>query len=162
MEITELDKKRIKLDIKISLLLSFIFFGAIMLLILVVCIFVFFLTNPIPGYLNRFLYIESIFALCFLAFQWNNLLKYFDLKKGKKIRVETENYQIKSNKKSLILRTKNPDLKFQISNDLLPLIDINKMLYFEFTQSSKTLLFLSNDNVNLLEVIEKEKDSHSS
>jgi hypothetical protein len=158
MEITDLDRRRIKLDIRISLLLSSVFFGGIMLLILIIALVAYCLPNPTNGFLNRFLYIESIFIFLYLMFQWNNLLKYFDLIKGKKVRIETKNYEVKKTKKSTLLITKNPTFKFQIDDSLLPLIDINKTLFFEFTQNSKILLFISNDSKNLLEEIEKENN----
>jgi len=156
MEITDLDRKRIKLDLRISLLISSVIFGGIVLLILIIAFVTHCLTNPTNGFLNRFLYIEAIFFFLYLTFQWNNLLKYFDLRKGKKVRIETKNYEVRKTKKSTLLITKNPNFKFQINDSLLPLIDINKMLFFEFTQNSKTLLFISNDHMNLLDEIEKE------
>ena len=78
------------------------------------------------------------------------------MRNGKKIRVETSNYQIENNKKATLLINKSPNLKFHISDKLLPLIDLKKDLFFEFTQNSKTLLFLSNDKINLLDEIEIE------
>ena len=87
-----------------------------------------------------------------------SLLKYFDLRKGKKVRIETKDYEVRKTKKSTLLLTKNPASKFQINDNLVPLINVNKMLFFEFTQNSKTLLFISNDSLNLLDESERENN----
>ena len=158
MKITNLDRKRIKSELRISLFLSSVIFGGVLLLILIIGVIVYCLTKPTVGFLNRFLYIESIIIFLYLIFQWNNLLKYFDLRKGKKVRIETKDYEVRKTKKSTLLLTKNPASKFQINDNLVPLINVNKMLFFEFTQNSKILLFISNDSLNLLDESERENN----
>lgn len=155
MEITDYDRTRIRLDIKISIFFSSMIFGGILVLLLAAFVALYFFTNPTAGFFNRALYIQSLLIALYFIFQWNNLLKYIDLKKGKKIRFETDSYKIKMNKNSTILLTENPNMKFRIDDNIVPLIDQNKMLSLEFTKNSKTLLFLSNDNINLLDEIER-------
>lgn len=155
MEITDYDRTRIRLDIKISIFFSSMIFGGILVLLLAAFVALYFFTNPTSGFFNRVLYIQSLLIALYFIFQWNNLLKYIDLKKGKKIRFETDSYKIKMNNNSTILLTENPNMKFRIDDNIVPLIDQNKMLSLEFTKNSKTLLFLSNDNINLLDEIER-------
>ncbi|MFD2603246.1 hypothetical protein [Flavobacterium suzhouense] len=60
-------------------------------------------------------------------------------------------YEIVSNKKDVFLKSKEPKLKIELYNDIAPYISINQSLIIEITNHSKTLLFISHSENNLLD-----------
>ncbi|WP_298303201.1 hypothetical protein [Flavobacterium sp.] len=158
MTLNDLDKKRIKLDIKLSLFFSTIFFGGIILLLTIIFGIIIFFTNPVEGYLSRFFQIIFFFFVMFISINVKNILKFIDLREGNKIRIQTNSYKLITQKKSTFLITNETKIKLEIDSDLLKLIDPEKPIAFEYTKKSKTLLFISNNDYNMLEKLETEKD----
>lgn len=151
IELNELDRKKIKLDIEIFLFISLIFFLGIILFFGIIFGVTYYFYKPTEGFSKRLLSIFICLFLIFFALQWSNLLKLIDLKIGKKIIVNANSYKINQTKKSTFIITENPKWKIEIDEDLIPLIDQNSPIILEFTKASKTILFISNNNKNLLE-----------
>ncbi len=94
----------------------------------------------------------------FISINVKNILKFIDLREGNKIRIQTNSYKLITQKKSTFLITNETKIKLEIDSDLLKLIDPEKPIAFEYTKKSKTLLFISNNDYNMLEKLETEKD----
>jgi hypothetical protein len=155
MELNNNDKKRIWLEIKISTIIPAILFVLLLFLLLATTGVMFFFTNAKPGLLNRSLTILLFLFILFLYFVWSSAIKYIDLKRNAKIRIQLDNYELKKRKNNIFVVSEKENFKMKIFEDLIPLIDINSPLTIEYTKFSKVLLFVSNDNQNLLDKIEK-------
>ena len=119
MELSELDKTRIKLDIKIFVMLSLFFFGLVILFLGLISGAVLFF-EPKEGFYSRILNIFSVFALLIIALNFNSILKFVDLKIGKKIRIQTNSYEIREQKKLAFIVIHEPKLKIEIEFVILP------------------------------------------
>lgn len=155
MELNDNDKKRIWLDIKISTIIPIILFVLIVLLLGVGFGITAFFVKVKPGFLNRSLTILLCLFIPFLYFLWFSVIKYIDLKRNVKNRIQLDDYKLKKIKSNVFLISEKANLKIKVFEELTTLIDINSPLKIEFTKFSKVLLFISNDNQNLLDKIEK-------
>ncbi|MBL7913049.1 MAG: hypothetical protein JNJ41_18445 [Bacteroidia bacterium] len=146
------DKNEIKGSIGFSLILSFLFCLLLVILVGIVPLIMFlFSKRPVNGAVQRGLFITGVLFIPFMFVVWKNIFKYIDLKRDKKLRFETSDYQIKKKKGSVILLVLKPSkLKFDIDEDLSLKIDATKPLTIEFVPLSKTLLFISHSEANLL------------
>lgn len=153
LELTEADKRTLKQDIKITLSVSLLFCVALFFLVSVgPVLFALSGYRPADGFVSRGLFILGLFFLPFLAVSWKNLLKYADIKRGKKLVIETTDYEINKTKNSVSLLLKdNGNRTIEVRDGLLSLIDVSRPLKIEIAILSKTLVFISHDNKNLLE-----------
>ncbi|MBC7556421.1 MAG: hypothetical protein H7195_05630 [Chryseobacterium sp.] len=155
MELNNNDKKRIWLELKISTIIPSILFALIVILLTVGIGITAFFTKVKPGFMNRTLTILMSLFIPFLYFVFLSAIKYIDLKRNTKIRIQVREYEIKKVKNNFYVVSKGDNFKVKIFEDLIPLIDISSPLIVEFTKYSKVLLFVSHDNLNLLDKIEK-------
>ncbi len=159
IQLTQADKKRIKTDIKLTSIIGLIFCVALIVLVLIIPLILYFFGKTADGFGRRSLFIIGGLSLPFIAISWTNILKYIDLRIGKKMNIRTGDFEIKKTKEGFILKTKSPlKLKFDLWDEMPPLIKVTEPITFELTKLSKTLLFISQDTVNLLEKIEDEID----
>jgi hypothetical protein len=155
MELNNNDKKRIWLELKISTIIPIILFSLILILLAVGLGITTFFVKVKTGFLNRILTILLFLFIPFLYFVCLSSIKYFDLKKNSKIRIQIIDYEIKKVKNNVFIVSKKDNFKIKIFEDLIPLIDLNSPLIVEYMKYSKVVLFVSNDNLNLLDKIEK-------
>jgi len=106
-------------------------------------------TKVKPGFLNRTLTILVFIFIPFLYFVSLSAIKYIDLKRNSKIRIQVEIMKLKK-VRIFFFVSKKDNFKIKIFEDLIPLIDINPPLIVKFAKYSKVLLFVSNNNLNLL------------
>jgi hypothetical protein len=158
-KLTEADRKRIKDEIKLTSIIALIFSIALIILVLIVPLILHFFGKTADGFGRRSLYVMCGLSLPFLAMSWGNLFKFIDLKRGKKLNFKTTDYEIKKEKEDFVLKVKSPiEVEFDLYNKIPTLLKTKESLTLETTRLSKTLLFISQDNENLLERIEKEDD----
>ena len=158
-ELTQADKNRIKDEIKLTLIIGLLFTIALIVVVFIIPIVLILFKKPADGFIQRGLIIIGMLALPMLVISWTNIVKYVDLKKGKKISLRTTDYEIKKEKEGFVLRTRTPmKLKFDLYDKLPDLIKLTEPITVELTKLSKTLLFISQDNENLLEKVEREND----
>jgi hypothetical protein len=159
IQLTEADKDRIKTDIKLTSIIGLIFCVALIVLVLIIPLILYFFGKTADGFGRRSLFIIGGLSLPFIAISWTNILKFIDLRIGKKMNIKTQDYEIEKTKEGFILKTKSPlKLKLDLWDEMPPLIKVTEPITFELTKLSKTLLFISQDTVNLLEKIEDEID----
>lgn len=155
MELNNNDRKRIRLELKISTIFPIFLFLFIVIILVVGSGVTTLFINVKSGILNRSLIILLFLIVPFLYFIWLSLLKYIDLKSNNKIRIKVDNYEIKKVKNNVFIISEKNNFRIKIFKDLIPLIDINSPLNLEFTKHSKVLLFVSNNDKNLLDKIER-------
>ena len=155
MELNNNDKKRIWLEIKISTIIPTILFVLLLSILVIGSGITTFFINVTPGFLNRSLTILLFLFIPFLYFVWLSAIKYIALKRNTKITIQLGNYEFKKRKNDIFVVSEKENFKMKIFEDLIPLIDVNSPLTVEYTKYSKVLLFVSNDNQNLLDKIEK-------
>jgi hypothetical protein len=153
IELNQADRNNLKADIKVTLIIAFFFFLALVVIVGLAPLTMYLLgKTPTDGFGTRGLYILGLLFLPFLFISWTNVLKYIDLRKGKKFRFESSEYQIQKKRDSVIIRTSEPcKMKFEVFTDVDSRIDINKPLTIEYAPTSKTLFFISNDLTNSLD-----------
>ena len=156
-QLSQADKDRIIVDIKLTLIIGILFTIVFVVLILIIPLILYFLGKTADGFAERSLIIISGLSLPFIAISWTNIIKYVDLRIGKKISFSTTDYKIDKTKDGFILETKSPlKAKFDLYDDMPALIKLTDPITIEIAKLSKTLLFISQANDNLLEKIEKE------
>ncbi|MEO7991508.1 MAG: hypothetical protein ABI663_18290 [Chryseolinea sp.] len=160
LELNNADRERISVDIKLTLIFGTLLVLAILILVGLLPLELYVLGKaPTDGFAKRGLFILSFIVLLYIVLTWRNLIKYIDLKNGKKICFKTTDYELKKEKDGLLLLTKNPlKLKLDIYDDLQKLIRQSDPLTIEISKWSKTVLFISQDSKNLLEQIEQENE----
>lgn len=153
------DKSRLKADIKISLVIGLLFTIVLVVLVgLVPGIMFLFGKKPSDGFMSRCLFILGLLFLPFLIISWTNVLKYFDLRKGKKNVLNTENYELVTGKdNSFILTSDNAKQKIKISNEIVKFIKPEQPLTIEICILSKLILFISHDSINLIDKFDNGK-----
>ncbi|MCB9034287.1 MAG: hypothetical protein H6553_10650 [Chitinophagales bacterium] len=153
LELTKTDKAILKQDINISFIVGFVFCVALFILVIVgPILFVLFGYRPADNFVSRGLFTLGLFFILFIAVSWKNILKFVDIKRGKKLVIETTDYEIKKTKNSVLLRLKdNENRTIEIWEELLPLIDISRPLKIDIAILSKTIIFISHNNKNLLD-----------
>jgi hypothetical protein len=159
-ELNNADRERISVDIKLTIILGTLLVTAIVILVGLVPLGLYLFGNaPTGGFVKRGLFVLSFVVLLYIFLTWRNLIKYIDLKNGKKISFRTAEYELKKERDGLLLLTKNPlKLKLDVYDDLLTLIKQSDPLTIEISKFSKTLLFVSQGDENLLERIERENE----
>ncbi len=159
IQLTQADRERIKTEINVTLIFGLILSVALIVLVLLIPLILYFFGKASDGFGRRSLFIVGLLSLPFVAISWPNILKYIDLKIGKKINLKTHDFEIEKTKDGFILKTKSPlKLKLDLWDEIPPLIKNTEPITLELTRLSKTLLFISQDSVNLLEKIETEID----
>ena len=159
-ELNSADRQRISDDIKVTLILGTLLVTAIIILVGLIPLGLFLIGKaPADGFAKRGLFILSLIGLLYITLTWRNLIKYIDLRNGKKICFSTTDYELKKEKDGLFLLTKNPiKLKLDLYDDLQNIIKQSDPLTIEISKLSKTILFISQDTENLLERIERENE----
>lgn len=159
IELTDTDKQRIKEDIKLTLIIALLFSVALIVVVLIIPLILYFFGKTADGFLRRSLFIIGGLSLPFFAVSWKNILRYIDLRIGRKTAFKTEDYKIEKAKDGFVLKTQSPlKLKLDLRDDIPALIKVTEPLTIEITKLSKTLLFISQDTVNLLVKIEDEME----
>jgi hypothetical protein len=151
-ELTKADKTTLKKDIRISLIIGLLFFVTLIVILAIgPTLFLLFGKRPTDGFVTRGLLIFALLFIPFAFVSWKNILKYADIKIGKKLAIVTTHYEIDKTKSSVSLRLNdNDNRKIEVWEELLPLIDITKPLKIEIAILSKTIIFISHDHKNLL------------
>ena len=159
IELNPADKRRIKDHIKLTSILGLMFSVALIVLVFIITLILYFIGNPADGFARRSLLVIGGLSLPFIAFSWKNIFKYIDLRTGKKISFKTADYRIEKTKDGFVLSTKSPlKTKFDLYDGIADLIRRTDPIFIETTKLSRTLLFISNNTDNLLEKIEKEEE----
>lgn len=153
IELNSNDKLQLKADIKISMVLGLLFSVAIVIIVgLIPGVMFIFGKRPSDSFVTRGLYIIGLLFIPFLVISWTNILKYIDLRKGKKLIIKTDDYEIMSQKYTAYVLTHGHNKqKVKIDSELVPLIDLSQPLTMEISKLTKSLLFISQDNDNLLD-----------
>jgi len=108
--------------------------------------------RPSHDFLTRGLYIIGLLFIPFLAISWTNILKCIDLKKGKKLIIKTDSYEIINKKDTAYVLTFGDNKqKIKIDNELVRFIKLSQPLTMEISKVAKSLLFISHDSHNLLD-----------
>lgn len=156
-ELTDSDRERIKDEIKLTLIIGLLFSIALIVVILVIPLILYFFGKTADGFARRSLFIIGGLFSPFLAVSWKNIFKFIDLRIGKKMNIRTEQYEIEKTKEGFILKTKSPlKLKLDLWDEIPSLIQLSKPITIEITKLSKTLIFISQDTENLLEKVESD------
>ena len=153
IELSQADKTTLKQNIKVSLIVGLLFCVALVLIVAIVpAFFLLFGKQPTEGFVSRGLLILGLLFLPFLGISWKNFLKYVDIKRGKKLVIVTTDFEINKTKSSVSLRLiDNDNRKIEVWEGLLPFINISKPLKIHIAILSKTIIFISHDNKNLLD-----------
>jgi hypothetical protein len=152
-EMTVADKRTLRQGIKLSLIIGLFFCGALVFIVGIIPAVMFFIGRQLTdGFVNRGLFILGLLFIPFLAISWKSLLKFIDIRQGKKIRIESSQFEIQKTKRSVYIRTNdNPEQRFEIWDELVPLLNLTRPIKIEIAKMSKTIIFISNDNHNLLD-----------
>ena len=155
IELTKENKITLKKYIKFDLFLVILFFSAFVILIGVIPLILLILTKPSEGFLRRSLLVMFLLFIPFIGVTWKVLKIYRDVRSGKKLRFEIEKYEIKNDKKSIVLVDINTQKKFEVAEYLLPYIETEKPIRIEIAKFSEQLLFISNGEENYIEKAER-------
>ena len=118
-----------------------------MILCFALALLVFFSNGFIQGCI-----IALIIILLPIFLLFNSYYKiYLDLKSGTKARYILSHYEIIRSKKDLTLKSKELKLDLSHDEDIIPYINLKQPIIIEITKHSKTLLFLSHNETNLLD-----------
>jgi|JI10StandDraft_1071094.scaffolds.fasta_scaffold680100_2 hypothetical protein len=160
IELSKSDRERISVDIKLTMIIGTILVLAIVVLIGLIPFGLFLFGNaPADGFVKRGLFLLSFILLIYIALTWRNLIKYIDLRHGKKLTFRTNDYELRKEKDGLFLLTKSPlKLRLNLYDDLLSLIRQSDPLTIEISKWSKTLLFISHESDNLIDKVEAENE----
>jgi len=152
-ELNKNDKLRLKSDIRISMVLGLLFFLALVIIVgLIPSVMFIFGKRPSDGFMIRGLYIFALLSIPFIAISWTNILKFIDLRKGKKLVFNSDSYDVINKKDTAYILTHGDNKqKIKIDNELIPFINSSQPLTMEISNLSKSLLFISHDTENLLD-----------
>ncbi len=116
IELAPADKKRIKDDIKLTFIFGTLFVLALILLVTIgPLLYRLFGGEPKAGFMGRMLMISGLLSIPLIAISWLNILKYFDLLSGKKVEIESSDFEIKRTRDDVFLITRTPrKLKLRI------------------------------------------------
>ena len=153
IKLNQADRENLKADIKLTLIIALFFCLTLVVIVGIVPLTMYFFgKTPSEGIVTRGLYVLGLLFLPFLLISWTNILKYIDIRNGKKFRFETSKYQFQKKRNSVIIRTTEPrKLKFEIYTNVDSRIDITRPITIEFVPTSKSILFISNDQTNSLD-----------
>lgn len=152
-ELNKNDKLRLRADIKISRVLGLLFSLALVIIVgLIPGVMFIFGKRPSDGFVTRGLYIIGLLFIPFLAISWTNILKYIDLRQGKKLIFKTDDYDVINKKDTAYILTRGDNKqKIKIDNELIPFIKSSQPLTMEISNLAKSLLFISHDTNNLID-----------
>jgi len=152
-ELNNKDKLRLRADIKISMVLGLLFSIALVTIVgLIPGVMFIFGKRPSDGFVTRGLYIIGLLFIPFLAISWTNILKYIDIRQGKKLIFKTDDYDVINKKDTAYILTRDDNKqKIKIDNELIPFIKSSQPLTMEISNLAKSLLFISHDTDNLLD-----------
>jgi hypothetical protein len=152
-EMTVADKKTLKQSIKLSLIIALLFCVASVFIVAIIPTVMFLIgRDPAAGFVTRGLYILGLLFIPFLAISWKSLLKFIDIQQGKKLRTESPQFEIQKTKNTLYIRTfDNKEQRFEIWEELVPLLDLTQPIIIETGKISKEIIFISNNTDNLLD-----------
>jgi hypothetical protein len=153
IELNNNDKQKLKVEIKISMILGLLISIVLVVIVGVIPGLLFlFGKQPSEGFLGRSFFTLVLLFIPFLAISWTNILKYIDLKKGKKQNITTTNYKIiKKKDNTFIVIHNGKQKKIKIDHKLIDYINLSQPLILEISKFTKSLLFISHDNDNLLD-----------
>src|ERR1700750_1634258 len=119
-ELTDADRKRIRDDISLTFILTALFILAIILLLgIVLGVVSLIFGRPTDGFGTRALIGIGTFSLPMLWISWENILKFIDLKRAKKILITTAHYKIENKRESTVLvTTESPRLTLDLYDTL--------------------------------------------
>ena len=152
-KLTTADRKTIKLDLKISYIVGLFFLVAFLLFFLLIyfggTLFGF---KPKDGFIQRGIYIFSIFFFI-TALVWTSYFKHhIDLIKGVKVYLTLDQFQLFTKKGKTYLISNDPHYtRIEICEDLLKIIDTSRPLKIQLAKHSKAILFISHDTDNYLD-----------
>jgi len=150
---TEDDKRTLRADTRIFILLSLAFMVAVLLvLILIPTAIVLLIGKDLDhGYFFRACSVIFCFCLPLFYYLWKGFLKYLDIRSGKKLSITSNSFEIvKKKKDSIKLRLHDSKRSFEVDEDIVPSIDPRKPIRLEIAPISKHLLFISHGDKNLL------------
>ena len=150
IQLDEIDKNRIKKEIKTWLFLSIIFFGVIIFVLLFFGGISSFFYKMTGGAGKRLFFIFSGFLGMFILININTILKSIDLQIGKKIKITAVSYKLIEDKKQTFLLIENTKIKIELNKKMAEMLIVEQPLNLEYTRYSKTILFISNNEKNLL------------
>ena len=150
IQLDEIDKNRIKKEIKTWLFLSIIFFGVIIFVLLFFGGISSFFYKMTGGAGKRLFFIFSGFLGMFILININTILKSIDLQIGKKIKITGVSYKLIEDKKQTFLLIENTKIKIELNKKMAEMLIVEQPLNLEYTRYSKTILFISNNEKNLL------------
>ena len=159
-ELNNNDIVRLRADIKISMVLGLLFSLALVIIFgLILGVMFIFGNRPSEGFVTRCLYFIGLLFILFQAISWTNILKYIDLRKGKKLIFKTDDYEIINKKDTAYILTHGDNnQRIKIDKQLVPFINLSQPLTMEISYLSKALLFISHDNDNLLDKLYNDKN----
>jgi len=159
-ELNSNDKLQLRADIKISMVIGVLFLLTLVIIVgLIPGVMFIFGKRPLDGFVTRGLYIVGLLFIPFLAISWTNILKYIDLKKGKKLIIKTDDFEVINKKDNAYILTRGDNKqKIKIDNELVHFIKLSQPLTIEISKLAKSLLFISHDNDNLLEKLFNEEN----
>jgi len=160
-ELTDADKKRIRDDISLTFIYATLFTLAFILLFAIgFGIAYLFGIRPKSGFGTRVLIGICAFSIPILVIGWTNIIKFIDIRRAKKVLITTTDYKIENRNEGpvLVTRTK-PKLTLHLYDKILPLLRPTDSINIEISKLSKTLLFISHDNENLIDKIDRQEEN---
>jgi hypothetical protein len=162
--LSEKDIELIRWEINFSINLRNKIFFKIMLMIGIMLIIlstikVLFLNGDLHQELRYILFPLLVMPYLFFMLFYSTILKQLDLKKGKKIVVHTTDYAIKKKKDQYFIQVnESPKQQIEIDDYFVDFIEIWRPLKIEILPKSKSLLFISHNQINLIEDIVEENE----
>ena len=158
LELTQKDNERIKTQIRLTQIIVLLFTIALVLLLGVIPFGLYFFgLNFADGWIQRGGLILAMSSLPVIVISLMNVVKFVDLKMGKKLKLETSDYDIKKIKDDTILQIHAPlKLKLDLYDGLLPLLKTSEPITIEIAKRSKMLLSITQGGDNLLDQAERE------
>ncbi|MBI3220166.1 MAG: hypothetical protein HYZ44_11695 [Bacteroidetes bacterium] len=87
-----------------------------------------------------------------------NIVKMLDVFQAKKVVIATCEYHIEKQSAGTFLVSTSPPLRIEIYDKIVPLLKPSVTLHIELSKLSKTVLFISHDQENLMERVESEEE----
>ncbi len=153
LDLTTSDISRLQIKISAVKLLGFVLFFFELILLAILFIATLFMDHPEKGFERRLLIMSVYFTVPFILILLYAIYVYVDIKNGKKILIRSIDYTIGENNSRVFILLKDNDIrKIDISQkNMLKSIDEKRPLKIEISKISKTLLFISNGDENLLD-----------
>jgi hypothetical protein len=161
LELTQKDRERIKVQIKLPQIITLLFTVALILFLVLIPFGLYlFGKNLADGWIQRGGLILAIMVIPLIVMSLTNIVKIVDLRTGKKLKLETSHYDLKKTKNDTILQIRAPlKLELGLYDGLLPLLKASEPITVEIAKRSKILLSITQGGDNLLETVERESDA---